>query len=107
MIPFLLLAELPPIVITEHLSGDVTHSSYRLDHGGSNYHEHLCFETVEMKDRAKIMLEKEGIRIGSEYRHNDPGCHGVNRAIDIPADQVPIGSEQDMSHRVRMILGID
>ena len=107
MIPFLLFAELPPIVITEHLSGDVTHSSYRLDHGGSNYHEHLCFETVEMKERAKKMLQDEGIVIGSEYRPDDPGCHGDNRAIDIPGDQVPIGAEQDMSHMVRSILNIE
>ncbi len=106
MIPFL-IAELPPIVITEHLSGDITHSSYRIDHGGSNYHEHLCFETVEMKERAKELLIAEGIRVGSEYREGDTGCHGDNRAIDIPGDQVPIGAEQDMSHMVRSILGID
>ena len=105
MIPFL-IAELPPIIITEHLSGDIEHSSYRADHGGWNYHEHLCFETIEMKERAKKMLRSEGIIIGSEYRPNDPGCHGDNRAIDIPGDQVPVGDEPKMSRKVRSILGI-
>ena len=60
----------------------------------------------EMKERAKKMLRSEGIVIGSEYRPNDPGCHGDNRAIDIPGDQVPIGDEPKMSRKVRSILGI-
>lgn len=91
--------------VIEHLSGDKGHSSYRADHGGDNYHEHLAFATQAERDAAMAKLKAAGIQIGSVYR-DDTGYHGKNLAFDVPASQVPPGKEAELSRRVREILGI-
>jgi len=91
--------------VIEHLSGDRSHSSYRGDHGGNNYHDHIAFATKAERDAAIQKLRAAGIEVGSVDR-NDGGYHGSEQAIDIPAHQVPVGQEQELSRRVRSILGI-
>ena len=92
--------------VTEHLSGDSTHSSYRADHGGKNYHDHLAFATKAERNAAIQKLQAAGIQVGSIDRPGDPGNHGKGLAIDVPADQVPVGKEKELSRRVRQVLGI-
>lgn len=91
--------------VIEHLSGDRSHSSYRGDHGGDNYHDHIAFATRAERDAAIQKLRAAGIQVGSTDR-NDDGYHGKGLAIDVPAHQVPVGKEQELSRRVRSILGI-
>jgi len=91
--------------VIEHFSGDKSHNSYREDHSGDNYHEHLAFATKEERDEAMAKLQAAGIQIGSVYR-DDSGNHGKNLAFDVPASQVSPGQEQELSRRVREILGI-
>lgn len=91
--------------IIEYLTGDPNHMGYRADHAGSNYHEHLAFRTVEEKERAKAALIANGIQIGSELRPGDTrSYHSVGLALDVPASQVPVGQEPQLSVRVREIL---
>jgi hypothetical protein len=92
--------------VTEHLSGDSSHSSYRADHGGDNYHDHLAFATTAERNAAIQKLQSAGIKVGSIDRPGDPGNHGKGLAIDVPADQVPVGKEKELSRRVRQVLGI-
>lgn len=98
--------------VIEHLSGDWSHSSYRADHGGSNYHEHLAFSTPEEAKAAAAKLNAAGIRTTELKGVNPVGGHSPNsyhytgQAFDVPADQVPVGEEQMLSLRVRQILGI-
>ncbi len=47
--------------------------------------ERLAFDGIENKEIAKAALRAAGITIGSELRRGDPGWHGANQAIDIPA----------------------
>lgn len=54
-------------------------------HGGAKYHEHLAFSSVEAKNIAIEALRGAGLVIGSQYRPGDPGFHGANLAIDVPA----------------------
>ena len=91
--------------VIEYLTGDPNHMGYRADHAGSNYHEHLAFRTVEEKERAKAALIANGIQIGSELRPGDTkSYHSVGLALDVPASQVPVGQEPQLSVRVREIL---
>jgi hypothetical protein len=91
----------------EYLSGDPAHkSSYRADHSGENYHDHIAFATRKERDAAIKKLTAAGIQVGSVDRPGDPGNHGKGLAIDIPGSQVPVGKEKELSRRVRSILGI-
>lgn len=91
----------------EYLSGDPNHrESYRADHSGSNYHDHIAFATRQERDAAIKKLTAAGIQVGSVDRPGDPGNHGKGLAIDIPGSQVPVGQEKELSRRVRSILGI-
>ena len=107
--PALLRGRFQPI---EHLSGDKSHGSYRADHGGSNYHEHLAFKTPQEAKAAAAKLRAAGIKITelkgetSVGTHSEGSYHYSGMAFDVPADQVPPGKEQELSRRVRSILGI-
>lgn len=107
--PALLRKRFQPI---EHLSGDKSHGSYRADHGGANYHEHLAFSTPEEARAAAAKLRAAGIKITELKGETSVGTHSKNSyhysgmAFDVPADQVPPGKEQELSRRVRSILGI-
>lgn len=91
----------------EYLSGDPAHkSSYRADHSGDNYHDHIAFATTAERNAAIKKLQAAGIQVGSVDRPGDPGNHGRGLAIDIPASQVPVGKEKELSRRVRSILGL-
>ena len=94
--------------VIEYLTGDPGHSGYRDDHGGSNYHEHLAFETKAQRDAAMQKLKAAGIQIGSvnDGKHSPTSYHYQDLAFDIPAAQVPVGKERELSRRVRSILGI-
>ena len=98
--------------VIEHLSGDKSHGSYRADHGGANYHEHLAFSTPEEAKAAAAKLRAAGIKITELKGETSVGTHSKNSyhysgmAFDVPADQVPPGKEQELSRRVRSILGI-
>ena len=97
-----------PRGLIEHLSGDPGHRSYRADHGGSNYHEHLAFSTTAERDAAMAKLRAAGIQIGSigDGKHSDTSWHYKGRAFDVPGAQVPVGAERELSRRVRSVLGI-
>jgi hypothetical protein len=94
--------------VIEYLTGDKDHAGYREDHGGDNYHEHLAFGTKAERDSAMQKLKAAGIQIGSvnDGRHAPGSYHYQDLAFDVPAAQVPVGQEQDLSRRVRSILGI-
>ena len=92
--------------VTEYLSGDTAHKSYRADHSGDNYHDHLAFATKAERNAAIQKLQAADIRVGSIDRPGDSGNHGKGLAIDVPADQVPVGQEKELSRRVRQVLGI-
>jgi lambda family phage tail tape measure protein len=92
--------------IIEYLTGDRSHRGYRADHGGSNYHEHVAFETAKQMRAAMQALQAAGIRIGSTTggRHAAGSYHYSGQAFDVPASQVPVGQEQALSRRVRSVL---
>lgn len=92
--------------VIEYLTGDRSHSGYRADHGGSNYHEHVAFETAQQMRDAMQVLQAAGIRIGSTTggRHAANSYHYAGQAFDVPASQVAPGQEQELSRRVRAIL---
>lgn len=94
--------------LIEYLTGDTGHSGYRDDHGGSNYHEHLAFSTTAQRDAAIAKLKANGIQIGSmnDGKHAPGSYHYKDLAFDVPASQVPIGQERELSRRVRAILGM-
>lgn len=92
--------------VIEYLTGDRSHSGYDRAHGGNNYHEHIAFASKAERDAAIRKLTSAGIKVGSIDRPGDPGNHGKGLAIDIPASQVPVGKEEELSRRVRSILGI-
>lgn len=94
--------------VLEYLTGDKSHSGYRDDHGGSNYHEHLAFRTKEQRDAAMAKLKAHGIQIGSvnDGKHAPGSYHYADLAFDVPAAQVPVGQEQALSRKVRAILGM-
>lgn len=94
--------------VIEYLTGDKSHSGYRADHGGGNYHEHLAFGSKAERDAAMAKLKANGIQIGSvnDGKHAEGSYHYKDLAFDVPAAQVPVGQEQELSRRVRAILGI-
>jgi len=92
--------------IIERLTGDPSSPYYRADHGGMNYHEHLAFATKMQRDAAVKALESQGIQIGSmnDGRHAPGSYHYSDQAFDVPASQVPVGQEVELSRRVMSIL---
>ena len=98
--------------ILEYLTGDTSHRGYRADHGGGNYHEHLAFASPEEARAAAARLNAAGIKttelkgVNPVGRHSQNSYHYSGQAFDVPAAQVPIGKEQELSRRVRSILGI-
>jgi hypothetical protein len=94
--------------VLEYLTGDPSHGGYRADHGGANYHEHLAFKSREQRDAAMQKLKAAGIQIGSvnDGKHAPGSYHYQDLAFDVPAAQVPVGQEQQLSRRVREILGM-
>ena len=98
--------------VIEYLTGDRSHPRFASDHGGSNYHEHIAYATSAEALLAARRLEAHGIKVTELKGHSAVGGHSKNsyhysgQAFDVPADQVPVGKEQDLSRRVRAILGI-
>jgi len=72
--------------IVEYLTGDRSHSGYRADHGGGNYHEHIAFGSTAERDSAMNYLQSKGIHIGSinTGKHAPGSYHYVDRAFDVP-----------------------
>ena len=69
--------------IVEYLTGDRSHSGYRADHGGSNYHEHLAFSSKSERDRAIAFLRGKGVYIGSmnDGRHAPGSYHYTDQLL--------------------------
>jgi hypothetical protein len=99
--------------VVEYLTGDRNHPNFRHDHGGSNYHEHIAFATPEQALSAAQRLNAAGIKTTELKGVNPVGKHAKNsyhyygQAFDVPASQVPVGKEQELSARVRQLLGIN
>ena len=72
--------------VIEYLTGDRSHEGYREDHGGSNYHEHIAFDSPETTQAAIDLLEKNNIFVGSRNDgvHADASYHYVDQAFDVP-----------------------
>lgn len=72
--------------IIEYITGDRSHSNYREDHGGNNYHEHLAFSSTEERDRAAEALISSGFVLGSfnDGTHANSSYHYSNQAFDVP-----------------------
>ena len=72
--------------VIEYLTGDRSHGGYRADHGGSNYHEHIAFDSPETTKAAIDLLESNNIFVGSrnDGEHADDSYHYVNQAFDVP-----------------------
>lgn len=98
--------------VLEYLTGDMEHRGYREDHSGDNYHEHLAFATADQARRAASLLNQYGIKttelkgVNPVGRHSDQSYHYAGQAFDVPASQVPVGGERELSRRVRQILGM-
>lgn len=72
--------------IVEYLTGDRSHSNYRADHGGGEYHEHLAFDSQETRDAAAEYMKTKGWSIGSmnDGKHADGSYHYSDQAFDLP-----------------------
>ena len=72
--------------VIEYLTGDRSHEGYREDHGGSNYHEHIAFDSPETTQAAIDLLEKNNIYVGSrnDGKHAATSYHYVDQAFDVP-----------------------
>ena len=98
--------------VIEYLTGDPNHDAFRADHGGSNYHEHLAFSTPAEAKAAAAKLKAAGIKVTELKSEGPVGTHSKNSyhysgmAFDVPASQVPVGKEKELSRRVRSILGL-
>ena len=98
--------------VIEYLTGDPNHEGYRADHSGSNYHEHLAFSTPAEAKAAAAKLKAAGIKItelkgeGPVGKHSKNSYHYSGMAFDVPASQVPVGKEKELSRRVRSSLGL-
>jgi hypothetical protein len=70
----------------EYVTGDRTHSRYRADHGGSNYHDHLAFKDEKTRKAAQDYLKKQGWEIGSTTggKHAERSYHYSGQAFDVP-----------------------
>ena len=93
----------------EYLSGDPKHTtSYRADHGGANYHDHLAFNTTEQRDQAMQILRDNNIKIGSinDGEHAPNSYHYADLAFDVPGTNWAVGEEAAGSALVRRLLGI-
>ena len=90
--------------VVEYLTGDRSSPGYRADHGGDNYHEHIAFASREIRDNVANMLRANGIQVGSLDRPGDPGYHGSGQVLDVPASQVPVGQEDALARKVRMLV---
>ena len=92
--------------IIEYLTGDRGSASYRANHGGSNYHDHLAFASIAQRNAAMKALQAAGIRIGSvnDGRHARGSYHYSDQAFDVPGSQVPVGQEAGLSALVRKVL---
>ena len=100
--------------VVEYLTGDRSHSNYRKDHGGNNYHEHLAFSTTKERDNAMKVLKASGFTIGSvnDGKHAKGSYHYNDLAFDVPfypnaqnlnySDDRP--GEEQFSEDVRSVL---
>jgi hypothetical protein len=70
--------------VVEYLTGDRSHSNYRADHGGGNYHEHVAFSSRAQRDAAIRALENAGFTVGSTDRYRPGSYHHVGQALDVP-----------------------
>ena len=72
--------------IVEYITGDRSHSGYRTDHGGGNYHDHIAFDSKETRDAAVSWLQSRGWVIGSmnDGKHANTSYHYTDQAFDIP-----------------------
>jgi len=100
------IAKPPTGQIIEYLTGDRSSASYRADHGGSNYHDHLAFGSTAQRNAAMKAVQAAGIRIGSvnDGRHARNSYHYSDQAFDVPGGQVPVGQEAGLSALVRKVL---
>ena len=98
--------------VKEYLTGDPDHAGYRADHGGGNYHEHIAASSPEQARAMAKLLNDNGIKTTELKGVNTVGRHAANsyhysgQAFDVPAAQVPVGQERELSRRVRNILKI-
>lgn len=93
--------------VIEYLTGDRSHPGYDPSHGGGiNDHDHLAFRSKAERDRAAALLKSQEIVIGSmnDGKHAPNSYHYSDQAFDVPASQVPVGQEAQLSARVRRIL---
>ena len=107
--------------MTQYITGDPSHPSYKPDHGTiANYHDHLAFASREAAIEAYNKLTKSGIQVtefqgfgqGVTGPHSGPGsAHHKGLAMDIPGAQWggsgAIGAREFAgSARVRATLGM-
>ncbi|AFK66487.1 hypothetical protein SYPG_00037 [Synechococcus phage S-CBP3] len=99
--------------VVEYLTGDRNHPNFRHDHGGSNYHEHIAYASPEEARAAASILNAAGIKttelkgVNPVGQHSRDSYHYYGQAFDVPASQVPVGQEQQLSITVRRLLGIN
>jgi len=97
--------------VVQYITGDPQHPNFMSDHGGSNYHDHLEFPTVEQARVAAAKLNQAGIKttelkgINPVGQHTAGSAHYRGVAFDVPGAQVPVGQERQLSSRVRNVLG--
>jgi tape measure domain-containing protein len=98
--------------IAQYITGDPASPFYKADHGGGNYHEHLAFVSREAAEEAYKKLTSAGIKV-TEFKgkskvgdHTPGSAHYEGLAFDVPASQVPVGKERELTARVQSILGI-
>lgn len=97
--------------VVQYITGDPQHPNFMSDHGGSNYHDHLEYPTVEQARAAAAKLNQAGIKttelkgINPVGQHTAGSAHYRGVAFDVPGAQVPVGQERQLSSRVRKVLG--
>lgn len=92
---------------SQYLTGDPSSPGYDPAHGGANYHEHLAFKDQDTARRAYEFLKSKGIKVtefGVSSGHAQGSAHYSGRAFDVPADQVPVGQERQLSAKVRAFM---
>ena len=72
--------------VVEYITGDRSHSNYREDHGGANYHDHIAFSSTALRDKAMNLFQQKGFTVGSvnDGTHAKGSYHYSNQAFDIP-----------------------
>jgi len=100
-----------PAGVSGYITGDPSSRFYKADHGGQNYHEHLSFVSRQAAEEAYRKLTGAGITV-TEFmgysnvgRHTPGSKHYSGLAFDVPASQVPVGQESQLTARVQSILG--